>query len=341
MAVGLAAASAAILWGVSRLITGDVHETFQDVAFALGTIVVLGSAATLVGAWWLAGSVVRPVSEITEQATHIASGTLNQRIIAHAETEEYEGLVAVLNRMLARLEQAFRSQQRLTADVSHELRTPLTALRGEIEVALRAPRSTDEYRRVLHSALEEIERLSELTEDALFITRAEAHLLGAERTPHDLNALVRDVADRWQQRAGAAAVRLALALDDSLPLLPLDGGLVTRMADHLVENAVKHSPPGGVVQIGTSRFPNGTVQLAVADTGPGIPAGDVPHVFEAFYRADLARSRTATSGSGLGLAVVASVARLHGGTARVINVQPNGSRFEVDFPIDHAVSAAA
>jgi len=335
MAVGLAAASAAIFWGTSRALAGEVAEGTRDVLFALVAVVTLGTGATLVGAWWLAGSAVRPVAEITQQATHIEGGTLDQRIAAHADTEEYRELVGVLNRMLERLERAFAAQRRLTADVSHELRTPLTALRGEIEVALRAERTPQEYQRVLHSGLEEIERLSELTEDALFITRADARLISVARTSVDVNALLRDLVARWQPRVDAADVRLALALDDGVPWLPLDARLVIRMVDHLVENAVKHSPPQGVVAIATSPAPGGGVRLAVEDAGPGIPTSDLPHLFEAFYRADPARARS-DGGAGLGLAVVAAVARLHGGTARVSNVQPRGSRFEVDLPVPAA-----
>src|SRR6185312_11008165 len=103
---------------------------------ALLAVVLAGTAATLIGAWHFTSSAVRPVGEITAQATRIEAGTLDQRIVAHAETEEYEGLVAVLNRMLERLERSFTAQGRLTADLGHELRTPLTALRGEMEIAL-------------------------------------------------------------------------------------------------------------------------------------------------------------------------------------------------------------
>src|SRR5437773_9192885 len=152
------------------------------------------------GAWHFTSSAVRPVAEITAQATRIEAGTLDQRILAHADTEEYEGLVAVLNRMLERLERGFASQRRLTADVSHELRTPLTALRGEIEVALRAPRSQREYERVLRSGLEEIERLTELSEDLLFVTRAEARLLSPQRTPTDMEELVSDLVHGLRRR---------------------------------------------------------------------------------------------------------------------------------------------
>ena len=153
MGAGLLVAAAAA-YGVA---VGPAAGMHRELMFLLAGVVVVGTGATLVGAWWLAGSAVRPVYEITEQATRIAPGTLDQRIAAHVETDEYRGLVAVLNGMLERLDQAFHNQRRLTADVSHELRSPLTALRGEVEVALRSERSPRDYRRVLHSALEEIE----------------------------------------------------------------------------------------------------------------------------------------------------------------------------------------
>ena len=139
---------------------------------------------------------MRPVAEITAQATEIEPGTLNHRIVAHADTEEYRDLVAVLNGMLARLDGAFQSQRRLTADVGHELRTPLTALRGQIEVALRGERTPREYELVLRSALEGIETLTTMSDDLLLITRAEAHQLTLDRAPTDPNAIVRDALEQ-------------------------------------------------------------------------------------------------------------------------------------------------
>src|SRR5581483_6523043 len=178
-----------------------VAGVLRRLGLVLLAVVVGGTAATFAGAWWLAGSAVRPVSEITAQATRMEAGTLSRRIVAHAETDEYRGLVAVLNRMLERLDVAFANQRRLTADVSHELRSPLTALRGEIEVALRAERTPREYQRVLHSALEEIDRLTEMSDELLLVTRAEARLLEADRKPTDVNALV-------ERELAAVAARL-------------------------------------------------------------------------------------------------------------------------------------
>jgi signal transduction histidine kinase len=330
MAVGLAAASAAILWGVNRAIDHPGSTSHTDVLAALAAIVVLGTGATLLGAWWLSGSALRPVTEITAQATQIEGGTLDQRIVAHAQTEEYQGLVGVLNRMLERLERAFAAQRRLTADVSHELRTPLTALRGEIEIALRSERAPRDYQRVLHSALEEIDRLSRITEDALLITRADARVTSAQRAPADLNGLLRDTVARWRPRLESAEVRAFMALDEHLPDVPLDRVLMTRLIDHLLDNAIKQTPPQGMVELRTARVDGGLVRFSITDSGPGIDPANLPHVFDAFYRADPARPRGG-GGAGLGPAVVAAIARLHGGSARVANVPQGGARFEIDL----------
>lgn len=327
MAVGLAAASAAILWGVADALRQPAPAGLSPVVAALAGVVILGTGAALIGAWRLAGSAIQPVHEITAQATHIEGGTLDQRIVAHAKTDEYQGLVGVLNRMLERIERAFAAQRRLTADVSHELRTPLTALRGEIEVALRADRAPRDYQRVLHSALEEIDRLSRITEDALLITRAEAGT-AAQRAPADLNALLRDVAAQWRARLGGGPVRIELALDEHLPEVPIDRTLVCRALHHLVDNAVRHTPEGGMVELG-SVAAAGVARVSVTDGGPGLSEADQAHVFEAFYRADPARPRE--GGAGLGLAVVAAVARLHHGRARATTVPQRGTRFEIEF----------
>ncbi|MGH9262473.1 MAG: HAMP domain-containing sensor histidine kinase, partial [Acidimicrobiales bacterium] len=291
--------------------------------------VVLGTGATLLGAWWLAGSAVRPVMEITDQATHVEAGTLDQRIQAHAETDEYRGLVAVLNRMLERLDSAFRTQRRLTADVSHELRTPLTALRGEMEVALRAERSPREYQRVLHSALEEIDRLTAMSEHLLLITRAEARLIEPQRVPTDVNALVRDGLEALRHRIEERGLTVRATLDPGGAVAALDPALTGRLVGQLLENAVKFTPIGGSIGVSTQATDAG-VRLAVEDSGPGIPPKDLPHVFEPFYRADPARS--SGGGLGLGLTMAAAVARLHGGSIRAGTVNGGGARVEVDLP---------
>jgi two-component system, OmpR family, sensor kinase len=310
---------------------GPAAGMHRELFAVLAAIVVLGTGATLVGAWWLAGSAVRPVHEVIEQATRIAAGTLDQRIHAHADTNEYRGLVQVLNRMLERLDLAFRNQRRLTADVSHELRSPLTALRGEIEVALRAERTPRDYQRVLHSALEEIDRLTVLSEDLLLITRAEAGLLTLRRATTDVNLLVEDCLEPLRERALERALTLDLRLAREAALATIDADLVCRLVHQLLDNAIKFTPQGGTIRVVTTPLEGGEgVSLAVEDTGPGIPRDELSNVFEPFYRGDQARSRG--TGSGLGLPMAAAIARLHGGAIRVSNVPGSGARFEVELP---------
>jgi two-component system heavy metal sensor histidine kinase CusS len=334
MAVGLLVAAGAFFWAASRALLQNVPVTIleRDLLVALLAVVVAGSAATLMGAWHFTSSAVRPVVEITDQATRIEAGTLDQRIAAHADTEEYQGLVAVLNRMLERLEQGFAAQRRLTADVSHELRTPLTALRGEIEVALRAERSPREYQLVLRSALEEIGCLSTLSEDLLLITRANARLVTAQREPTDVAELVDGVLHAFRRRMEEKAVTLERSFDRGAQRVSVDPALVTRLVHHLIENAVEYASVEGRIGVSIAAT-DGGLRLIVENSGPAIASEDLPHVFEPFYRADEARSRCNghDCGPGLGLALVAAIARLHDGVARASSDATHGTRFEVDL----------
>jgi two-component system heavy metal sensor histidine kinase CusS len=337
MAVGLLLVTGSFYWAATRALHDAISTAAleRDLVLALAAIVIAGTAATLMGAWHFTSSAVRPVAEITAQATRIEAGTLNQRIRAHAETEEYEGLVAVLNRMLERLERGFAAQRRLTSDVSHELRTPLTALRGEIEVALRSPRSPREYQLVLRSALEEIERLSTMSEDLLLITRADARVLALHRTPTNVPDLVDQSLDHLLARIAEKDITVGRAMDGGEGV-SVDPALVLRVVEHLLDNAVTHTPPGGRIDVRVEDSARDGVRVTVANSGSPIAVEDLPHLFEPFYRADTSRTRTDESGRGgggpgLGLAMVAAIAQLHDGTARVSADPRGGARFEVEL----------
>jgi two-component system, OmpR family, sensor kinase len=303
----------------------------REVLLVMLAIVAFGTVAAYFGARRLAGSAVRPVLEITEQATHIEAGTLGQQISAHADVTEYQGLVGVLNRMLDRLGRAFNAQRRFTADVSHELRTPLTAVRGEIEVALRADRTPREYQRVLHSALEEIDRMSTMTEELLLISRAEVGLIQAQREPTDVGALIGASLARLRVRIeekGLQVEDLAPSPDGIAP--SVDPVLIARLLDELLDNAVRYTDYDGRITVRREYLP-GRLRVVVEDSGPGIPPEDLPHIFDPYYRADQARTRgTAT---GLGLTTAAAIARLHGGTIHAANRPEGGAQFEVDLPL--------
>jgi len=330
MGVGLLAVAAAVLYGSHLFFQHHLDPTAIRAALVpvLLGVVVLVTTATFVGAWWLAGSAVQPVCEITEQATRIEAGTLDQRIVAHADTAEYRGLVAVLNRMLERIDAAFKNQRRLTADVSHELRSPLTALRGEIEVALRLERSSRDYQRVLHSALEEIDRLTAMSDDLLLITRADAGLVAARAAPTDVNAMIRRALERMGARIEERELTVHTELDPALGCVALDPALTRRLIGELLDNAVKFAPLGGTVVVATTAAGR-ALRLAVENSGSPLAPDEMAHLFEPFYRADQARTRG--TGTGLGLALAAAVTRLHGGSIRAVNVASGGVRLECEL----------
>ncbi|MEQ9398942.1 MAG: ATP-binding protein [Longimicrobiales bacterium] len=301
------------------------------VAVFFGLFSLLMTGATFAGGYWLADRAVRPVHEIIGQAEDIGAGSLDRRIHAYADTREYRRLVAVLNTMLERIQGAFEAQRRFTADASHELRSPLTAMRGELELALRRERAGEEYRRVLDSTLEEVNRLSLITEALLTLARSDAHALELAREETDLVDLAGQVVARREARAGAKNLRLVLEAREPVQAW-VDPRLLSQVVWNLVDNALRFTPEGGTVRV-VVRTTERHAVLCVEDTGPGFGPGDPARVFERFYRADAARPLDGeTSGTGLGLAIVKAVAEAHGGEVRAENVPSGGARVRVEVP---------
>jgi two-component system, OmpR family, sensor kinase len=300
------------------------------VALFLALLSVSVTAAVFGGAWWLAGRAMRPVHEIMDQAEDIGAGSLERRIHAYADTREYQRLVDVLNKMLDRIQGAFETQRRFTSDASHELRSPLTAMRGELELALRRERDLPEYRRVLGSTLEEVVRLSRISEDLLVLARSDAGALVARPEPLELAGTVGRIVERLRGQATAKGVTLdANAVGDTTA--EVDPVLLGQAVWNLLENAIRFSPRGGRVTV-SSRDEGERVALVVEDEGPGFPPEMLDRVFDRFFRADPARSRPdEASGTGLGLAIVKGVAEAHGGTAEAANAPGGGARVTVRF----------
>ncbi|NIQ52431.1 MAG: HAMP domain-containing protein, partial [Gemmatimonadetes bacterium] len=240
------------------------------------------------GGWWLARRMVKPVNEIIDQAESVEAQTLDRPIDAHADLREYQRLVGVLNTMLGRLNRAFEAQRRFTADASHELRGPLTALRGEVELALRRDRDEEEYRRVLASNLQEIERLSQLAEDLLTLARSDAGVMQPRLQRTDVLERVERVFRRLQPKAADKDVTLALEPEGDTEAV-VDPGLTDQLIWNLVDNAVKFTPAGGDVTVAVDGRDE-AVEIRVADTGPGLPPSELDRIFDRFYRADESRT---------------------------------------------------
>ena len=276
-------------------------------ALVAGLALVLTVTAYWMG-WRIAGTALRPTSEITAQAEALGAGSLSSRITAHADVAEFGRLVDVLNAMLDRLDAAFRSQRRFTADASHELRAPLNVLRGEIEVALKRPRSAEEYQLVLQRCRDEVLRLTHLASDLLLLARAESGPSTEQREEVDLHELAATTVERY--RSTAAERGISLVVEGDATRVQGHGDLLERAISNLVDNAVKYTGGPGEVRLRVSPGPPATVE--VRDTGPGIAAEQASHLFERFYRGDPVRPRA--DGTGLGLAIARAAVETQGGT---------------------------
>ncbi len=308
---------------------GPLVEVERRIFFLMLGTVLLGTAATIVGAGWLAGSAVAPIAAVTSQAEAITPGAVGNRITAHADVAEFKGLVGVLNRMLERLEGALQQQRRIIADLGHDLRTPLTAMHGEIEVALRSDRSSDKYRAVLESCLEEVQHLSSIGDALVLLARIEAGELKPELITADLSTLAEDAASRVRSRAEGREITVRGAPADSAVALA-DTKMIGLVLDHLLYNAVQHTPAGTRIVV-TVYTGEGKSIIAVEDSGEGIPDDLLPQLFERLYRTDEARTRSA--GAGLGLTISAAIIDAHGGSIGASRSELGGLKVSLSLPL--------
>ncbi len=306
-----------------------VEQTLGRYLETLFTLVPLGVGLAVVGGAWIARATLAPVGEMSRTARRITAEDLTQRLAVRDTADELDHLAETLNAMLARLEGAFGQMRRFAADAAHELRTPLTALKGGIEVALRADRAAEEYRRVLRSSLEEVERLIRLAEDLLLLSRVS---VGVTTPPAavDLEAVVLDVLDVGRRLAQGRGVSVRLG-PTGAAAVPGDAAGLRRALLNLVENAIKYTPAGGTVGLSLAAT-DGSAALVVEDTGPGIEPADAERVFQPFVRLDGARARE-TGGAGLGLSIARSIVLAHGGTLTLESRPGAGSRFTIRLPL--------
>jgi heavy metal sensor kinase len=319
----------------------SLRDTEQALVRYLETMLVLvplGLALAAAGGMAVARAALKPIANISWTARRITAEDLSLRIPTRLTGDELDHLVETLNAMLGRLDDAFAQMRRFATDAAHELRTPLTVLTGGIEVALRTPRSADEYRRVLQSSLEEVRRLARLAEDLLLLARTSTDIgsaVGPARDRVELEPVVLDVLDMGMRLAHGTGVNFRLA--ECVP-----GVVVGNAADlrrsllNLVENAVKYTPAGGTVVLAL-RQADGSASIVVRDTGPGIEPADVDRIFQPFVRLDAARTRD-IGGSGLGLAIARSIVLAHGGTIMVDSTPGAGSQFTIRVPLADSAS---
>lgn len=312
----------------------------QEQVRAAGVFIALASLVLLGATFLLALYGIRrglmPLQRLTEQAALVSSHNWELHLPADAEqTAELRPLTQSMITMLARLERSFVQQREFLGNAAHELKTPVAVLKSTLQSLLHRPRSSEEYRAGVQESLEDLERLERLLQWMLRLTRAEQWAHGALRRDLDLidiTATCEEAVERIHNLARSRHTRIQLATDGRM-LFRADPEDLQLVWQNLLENAVRYSPEGGVVKVAVRRTDGGPARIIVEDHGVGIPAEDLPHVFERFYRGDPSRTR-ATGGFGLGLAIAKALVEAYGGTITAENAPSQGTRMTVELPLN-------
>ena len=303
--------------------------TLQVLAAVLILLTILSMVLTGVMTWFVNGQALAPLATVTRVATQITKADdLSRRIqVTGVRDDEVGELIESFNQVLGRMEKLFTSQRRFLADVSHELRTPLTVIKGNVGL-MRKLKTLDEES--LSGIEAEVDRLTRLVGDLLFLAQAESGRMPLDQSPVELDTVLLEV---FQQARTLAGDRITVVINE------IDQIQVTGDRDRLKQvllniagNAVQYTPPGGRVTL-SMRKAGERAQVVISDTGAGIPAVDLPHIFERFYRSEKSRKRSAHGGFGLGLSIAFWIVRNHGGTIEVSSVEGKGTSFTIWLPL--------
>ncbi|HNA88730.1 MAG TPA: HAMP domain-containing sensor histidine kinase [Anaerolineales bacterium] len=288
-------------------------------------ISVIAVGLAMLGSWVVLGRALAPLGAITETVDQInKADDLSRRIPYHGEMQDDIGdLVVSMNQTLERLETLFTSQQRFLADVSHELRTPLTVIKGNVDLIRRIKEADED---LLNSIDQEAGRLTRLVSGLLMLAQAESGKLALNFTRVELDLLLTEVFTETRVLAGS---KVHLHLNDiDQVILKGDRDRLKQVLLNLVGNAIQYTPQGGDVFLSLSKLGD-QARIIVRDTGPGIPADDLPYIFERFYRAEKSRTRSKTSGFGLGLSIAKWIVEQHGGQIKAESKEGQGTTFVI------------
>jgi heavy metal sensor kinase len=318
-----------VVAGSSLEPTDEELEALREI---LLYVVPLAIAFAGLGGWFLARRSLAPVAAMAERARRIGVEDLSGRLPVANPGDELGRLAETFNELLGRLEASLTLQRQFMADASHELRTPVTAARTAASVALQQPhRDEREYRETLEIVEQQTVRLSRIVEDMFTLARADAGNYPVRFEAMYLDEVVDEAVRAARVLASTRNVSVAVRRIESASLAG-DEDLIRRLVGNLLDNAIRHTPPGGGVQVEFQRVPGGYA-IAISDEGPGIPDDSRQLIFERFYRVDRSRARgPADGGAGLGLALARWIARAHGGDVTLTRSSGTGSTFTAFLP---------
>ena len=293
-----------------------------------------GTAAFAVIATSVTRRGLRPLREMAQRVSRVGPAHLHERVTDVGWPREIQPLAVAFDDMLARLYESFTRLSQFSADLAHELRTPIANMLGEAQVALTRARDAEEYREIIESSVAECERLAGIVDNLLFLARSEAADDQIQRSIFDGAPALAKIAAFYEPIAEEQQVEITSQANGEIYADPM---LFERALNNLVENGLRHTPPGGSVSISMNATSAGS-EITVADTGCGIGPEHLPHVFDRFYRADSSRS---SQGTGLGLAIVKSIVELHGGTVTAHSERNRGTTVTLTFPRQSTAGSAA
>ncbi len=313
--------SSAHLVGPARTFLQETNRSLLQAGLIAGGVALLLSLV-------VARGLAVPLGRLSGAAQRIAHGDLSQRVEPQG-ADELRNLAVTFNEMAAHLQQAEQLRRNLVADVAHELRTPVSVIQGNLQAILDGVYPLDKAE--IATLYDETLTLNRLIHDLRELAQAEAGQLGLNLQPTDLRPLLSNTVDLFAEPAREKRLELRLDLSPDLPTVQSDPDRVRQVLNNLISNALRHTPADGKVEVTAGRR-QATVEISVSDTGPGLSAEEIPHVFDRFWRGDKARTRQ-QGGSGLGLAIAKQLVEAQGGSIGVESEEARGSRFWFTLPV--------
>ncbi len=311
--------------------TPVIASIIDDLIWLIPVLLVLSVALSIL----ISFVITKPIESISEQVRNIKTDSLDIRINSENQNKEIRALTADLNELIERFENSYRKLREFTSDVSHELRTPLTIIRGELETALREPRTIEDYEYTIASAIEEVLRITNLVQTLLELSRADSGRIKMNFADRDLSALLKDIEEDAEILAQSKSISVNSEIQEKINCY-VDLDRIHQALLNIIDNAIKYTPEGGEIRIRLQT--NGdSADISIKDTGIGIDKENISRIFDRFYRADEVK-KSKVHGLGLGLSIASWIIKEHKGKIEVESKPEKGTEFRIKLPLNNIAS---